>query len=70
VQDLPLFVFAYFKDDRIHPVTHPADGDILLRDIRPLVEPIRPSEQIPRLLEPNAPPRILLSGARFFWDRS
>jgi len=56
VQNLALFVFADFKDDRIQPITHPADGQILLWNVGSPIEPIRPGEQLPRLLEPDATP--------------
>jgi len=58
VQNFTLFVSPYFKDDRIQPFTHPADRDVLLWYIRPLIEPIGPREQLLHFLESNAAPRI------------
>jgi hypothetical protein len=58
VQNFTLLVFPYFKNDGIHPVAHPADGHVLLRNIRPLVEPILPREELPRLFEPDAAPWV------------
>jgi len=53
-----LFVFTYFKNDGVHAVAYPADGHILLRKIRPLVEPIWPREQLLHFLESDAAPWI------------
>jgi hypothetical protein len=52
VQDLAIFVFTDFKDYRIQAVSYQADGHILLANVRPLIEPIRPGEQLPHLLDP------------------
>jgi hypothetical protein len=52
VQNLALFVLPDFKNDRIQPVTHPADGQKLLRNVGSLIEPIGLGEQLPRLLDP------------------
>jgi hypothetical protein len=41
VQNLAFFVFSYFKDDRIQAVAYPTDSQILLRNVRSLIEPIR-----------------------------
>jgi hypothetical protein len=41
VQNLAFFVLADFKNDRIQPITHPADGQKLLRNVGSLIEPIR-----------------------------
>jgi hypothetical protein len=41
VQNLAFFVSPDFKNDRIQPVTDPADGQKLLGDIRSPIEPIR-----------------------------
>src|SRR5579863_395787 len=58
VQDLALFVFSEFKNDRIKPVTHPTDGQELFWNVGPLIEPIRLGEQLLRLFEPDASARI------------
>jgi hypothetical protein len=58
VQNLAHFVFPDFKDDRIQPVTHPTDSQKLLRNVGPLIEPIRLGEQLACLLEPNSAPGI------------
>jgi hypothetical protein len=42
VQNFALFVLADFKNDRIQPVTDPADGQKLLWNVGSLIEPIRP----------------------------
>src|ERR1017187_3360977 len=60
VQNLTHFVFPDFKDDRIQPVTHPTDCQKLLRNVGSPIEPIRPREQLPSLLEPNSTPGIRL----------
>src|ERR1022692_2981016 len=54
VQNLALFVFPDFKDDRIQPVTHPAYGQKLLGDVGPPIKPIRLGKQLLRLLETYA----------------
>ena len=54
MQNLALFVFPDFKNDRIQPVGHPANGHKLLWNVGSLIEPIRPGEQLPRLLKPDA----------------
>jgi hypothetical protein len=38
VVELAFGIFANFKDDRIEAIAHPADGAILRRDIRALIE--------------------------------
>ena len=53
MQDIALLVAPDFKDDGIEPVTHPTDGQKLLRNVGSLIEPIRLGEQTP------ACPRIL-----------
>ena len=58
MQNFALFVLADFKNDRIQPVTHPADGQKLLWNVGSLIEPIRPSEQLTRLFKPYATPGI------------
>jgi hypothetical protein len=58
MQNLALFVFPDFKDDRIQPVTHLANGQKLLWNVGSPIEPIRLREQLPRLLEPYATPGI------------
>jgi hypothetical protein len=58
VQNLTFLVFPDFKDDREQPVAYPTDSQILLRNVGPSIEPIRPGEQLPRLLEPNTAPGI------------
>src|ERR1035437_5984576 len=58
VQNLALFVLPDSKNDRIQPVTPPADGQKLLRNVGSLIEPIGLGEQLPRLLESNATPGI------------
>jgi len=67
MQNLALFVFPDFKDDRIQPVTHPADGQILLWNVGSPIEPIRPREQFPRLLETDAAPGIRSEASAFAW---
>jgi len=42
MQNFDLFVFPDFKDDRIQPVAHPADGQELFRNVGPSIEKIRP----------------------------
>jgi len=54
VHYLALLVFSDFKDYRIQPVTYPADGHILLRNVGSPVQPIGLGKQFPRFLEPNA----------------
>jgi len=58
MQNLALPVFPDFEDDRIQPVTHPSDGQKLLRNVGSPIEPIRLAEQLSRLLEPDATPGI------------
>jgi hypothetical protein len=41
VHNLAFLVFSDFKNDRIQPVTHPADGQKLLRNVGSPIEPIR-----------------------------
>jgi hypothetical protein len=53
VQDLTVFVLPNFEDDRVQSVTHPADRQILLRNIDSPIEPIRPGEQLLSFLEPD-----------------
>jgi hypothetical protein len=36
-------------------ITHPANGQKLLRNVGSPIKPIRLGEQLPRLLEPDAP---------------
>jgi hypothetical protein len=48
MQNLALFVFSDFRNDRIKPTAHPANGHILFRDVGSLIEPIRPGEQLAR----------------------
>lgn len=38
----------------IQPVAHPADGQVLLWNIGPLIKPVRLGKQLPRLFEPYA----------------
>ena len=66
MQNLAICVFPDFEDDRIEPVSHPADGQKLLWNIGSLIEPIRPGEQLPRLLEAYATPgrRLLFRGSK------
>ena len=54
MQNLTLLVLTELKDDRVQPVTDPANGHLLFRNIGSLVEPIRPQEQILHFLEPDA----------------
>ena len=54
MQDLALFAFPDFEDDRIQPITHPANSQKLLWNVKSPIEPIRAGEQLPRLLEPYA----------------
>jgi hypothetical protein len=39
-------------------ITHPANGQKLLRNVGSPIEPIRLGEQLPRLLEPDSAPGI------------
>ena len=54
MQNLALFVFPDFKDDRIKPVSHPANGHELFWNVGSLIEPVGPGEQLMGLLEPYA----------------
>ena len=58
MEKFTLFVLPDLKNDRIQEVTHATDGHILLRNIRPLIEPIRSREQLLRLFETDAAPWI------------
>jgi hypothetical protein len=58
VAKFTLFVLPDFKNDGIQEVAHPTDGHVLLRNIRPLIEPIRSREQLLRLFETDAAPWI------------
>lgn len=54
MQDLSLVVLPDLKDNGIQPVSHPADREKLLWRVGSSIEPIRPGEQLLRLLEPYA----------------
>jgi hypothetical protein len=41
VQNLAFFVLPDFNNDRIQPLTDPADGQKLLRNVGSLIEPMR-----------------------------
>jgi hypothetical protein len=69
VQKFTLLVFPYFENDRIHSVTDPADGHILLWNIRPLVEPIWPEEHFLHLFEPEAAPWICSEALLFLGSK-
>ena len=58
MQDFALVVFPGFEDDGKQPFAHPANGQILFRDIRALVEPVRAGEQLPRLFKSDAALRV------------
>ena len=58
MQNLALLAFPDFKDHGIQPVTHPADGQKLFRNVGSPVEPIGLGEQLPRLFKPYAAPGI------------
>jgi hypothetical protein len=58
MQNLAPFVFSDFKNDRIKPVSHSANGHELFWSVGSLIEPIRPGEPLPRLLEPYPTPGI------------
>jgi hypothetical protein len=58
MQDFAIIVFPDFKDDRIQPLIHPPDCHILLRNIGPPVEPVRPGKQLPGFFKPYATTRI------------
>ena len=58
MQNLAFFVFPDFKNDRIQPVAHPADGQELFWNIGPSIKPIGPSEQLTCLFEADAAPEI------------
>src|ERR1022692_4456060 len=60
MQDLALLVAPDFKDDGIEPITHPTDGQKLLRNVGSPIEPIRLGEQLPHLLESYAAPGFAL----------
>jgi hypothetical protein len=60
MQDIALLVAPDFKDDGIEPVTHPTDGQKLLRNVGSPIEPIRLGEQLPHLLESYAAPGFAL----------
>jgi hypothetical protein len=59
MQNLAFFVLPDFKNHRVQPVAHPADGQELLRNVGSLIEPIWPREQFTRLFKAYATPGIL-----------
>ena len=67
MQDLAVFVFPDFEDDRVQPVTHPTDCRKLLRNVRSPIEPIGLGEQLLRLLKTDTATRIDLPLAGCFF---
>ncbi len=58
MQNLTLIVFPGFEHDGKKPFSHPANGQILFRDIRTAVEPVRAGEQLPRFFKPDGALRV------------
>jgi hypothetical protein len=54
MQDFALLVLSEFENDGIQAITHSADGQILFRDIGPLIQPIGLGKQFLCLLESYA----------------
>ena len=65
--ELPFGVFPNFKNHSIEAVTHPADGAVLMREIRALIQIIPVKENLLRLFEANStlgiPPKVFCSSA-------
>jgi hypothetical protein len=59
VVELTLGVIAHFKDEGVEPLPNPANGTMLLRQVRALVLIVRTQENLLRLLKPDASPRVL-----------
>jgi hypothetical protein len=53
VIELALFVLAYFKDDAVKPLTHPADRAMLFRQIGTIVLVVGMGEELRNFLKPN-----------------
>lgn len=70
--ELSFVVFSDLKDNRIKPITHPADGAMLNRQIGALVGVIRMKGHLLRFFEadsaPWIPPKALLFRASK-WNR-
>src|SRR5271163_2281321 len=43
---LSRLVLPHLKNDGVEPLSDPADGAVLLRQVRPLIEVIRPEENL------------------------
>jgi hypothetical protein len=65
VQNLAFFILPDFKNHRIQPVAHPADGQELLWNVGSLIEPIGLREQLTRLFKPYATPGFARRRALF-----
>jgi hypothetical protein len=53
VIELALFVIAYFKDDAVKPLTHPADRTMLFRQIGTIVLVVGMGEELQNFLKPD-----------------
>src|SRR5208337_2349709 len=56
---LTFLVLPHLKDERVQPAPHPANGSVLLWQIRAMVEVVRMRKDLLRLLETNSTPRVL-----------
>jgi hypothetical protein len=55
VVEFSSLALPHLKNDGIEPLPNPANGTVLFRQVRPLIEVIRPEKNLLRLFETNPP---------------
>ena len=70
MHNLTFGIFPKLKNDREQQATDPADSQILLRNVAPLIEPVGPRKQSLNLFEPNSAPGISSEKVDSFANRS
>src|SRR5208283_2541347 len=58
VVEFSSLVLPHLKNDSVEPLPDPAEGAVLLRHVRPLIEVIRAEEHLLYLLEADSPSRV------------
>src|ERR1017187_6160473 len=57
--ELALIILTHLKDQRVEPLPHPANRDVLQGQVISNFEVVRTQENLLRLLKPDAPLRVL-----------
>ena len=70
MQDFAILVLSVFKDHGEQAITHPPDGQILLRNIGSLIEPVWAREELLNFLKADATMRIRPEPVALFRSKS